>query len=215
MDAFTKFIVDRCKKGVENRLVEVIYNRRCAYASSGWGWHDYTGSNPHDQHAHFGAKADSGTLENDRRPWGIAEKWGDDMAFLPAYGDSGEHVSYWQNILNWLGYPVEADGDYGDATQKAYWDWRDDHGKNHPPNITGWSGAQMMKELAGKFGKPGATGPAGPKGATGAAGPAGPKGDKGDPGAKGDPGQNGVFTGTLNVTSGTLEATDAGATKTR
>lgn len=79
MDAGTKFIVDRCRSGVENRLVEVIYNRRCAYASSGWQWHDYTGSNPHDKHAHFGAKADSGKLEDDRRPWGLAEKWGDDV----------------------------------------------------------------------------------------------------------------------------------------
>jgi hypothetical protein len=77
------FIVSRCKSGVENRLVEVIYNRRCAYASSGWVWKDYTGSNAHTEHAHFGAKADSGKLENDRRPWGIAEKWGDGMSMTP------------------------------------------------------------------------------------------------------------------------------------
>jgi hypothetical protein len=79
MDAGTKFIVSRCHSGVEDRLVEVIYNGRCAYASSGWVWKKYTGSNQHTEHAHFGAKADTGKLENDTRPWGLVEKWGDDM----------------------------------------------------------------------------------------------------------------------------------------
>jgi hypothetical protein len=78
-------IVSRCRSGQENRLVEVIYNRHAWYKSNGWNRIDYTGSNPHDKHAHFGAKADSGTLENDRRPWGIAEKWGDDMPAIDEY----------------------------------------------------------------------------------------------------------------------------------
>jgi hypothetical protein len=207
MDEFTKFIVSRCKSGVENRLVEVIYNRRCAYASSGWVWKDYTGSNAHTEHAHFGAKADSGKLENDRRPWGIAEKWGDMGSFLPAKGDSGEHVKYWQNFLHWLGYDCEADGDYGDATQNAYNKWRDAHNQDRITYISGWSGATMTKEVAQTFGKPGPAGAAGAKGATGATGPAGPAGPAGP---KGDKGDSGEFTGTLTVTSGTLEAVDTG-----
>ena len=72
-------IVSRCRSGVENRLVEIIYNGKCWYKSNGWAQQTYTGSNKHDRHAHFGAKADTGKLENDRRPWGLVEKWGDDV----------------------------------------------------------------------------------------------------------------------------------------
>ena len=72
-------IVGRCRSGVEDRLVEVIYDRDAWYASNGWSRVDYTGSNPHTEHAHFGAKADTGKLENDRRPWGLVEKWGEVM----------------------------------------------------------------------------------------------------------------------------------------
>lgn len=205
-------IVARCKSGQEKRLVEIIYNGYCWYASNGWNRKTYTGSNPHDKHAHFGAKADTGKLENDRSPWGIAEEWGDMGGFLPAKGDSGEHVKYWQNFLNWLGYPCEADGDYGDATEKAYWDWRDDHGQNHPSSISGWSAATMTKEIAQKFGASGPPGPAGPKGATGATGAAGAPGAKGD---KGDKGDSGELTGTFQITSGTMEAVDTGSSVRR
>jgi hypothetical protein len=72
-------IVQRCRSGVENRLVEIIYNGYAWYASNGWKKVKYTGSNQHTEHAHFGAKADTGKLENDTRPWGLVEKWGDDV----------------------------------------------------------------------------------------------------------------------------------------
>jgi hypothetical protein len=74
------FLVERCRSGVEDRLVEIIFNGHAWYRSNGWKKIVYTGSNQHTEHAHVGAKADSGTLENDRRPWGIAEKWGDSMS---------------------------------------------------------------------------------------------------------------------------------------
>ena len=73
------FIVGRCRSGVENRLVEIIYNGYAWYASNGWKRVKYTGANQHTEHAHFGAKADAGKLENDTRPWGLVEQWGDDM----------------------------------------------------------------------------------------------------------------------------------------
>lgn len=72
-------IVGRCRSGQENRLVEIIYDRHAWYLSNDWNRIDYTGSNAHTEHAHFGAKADTGKLENDTRPWGLVEKWGDDM----------------------------------------------------------------------------------------------------------------------------------------
>lgn len=82
-------IVSRCRSGAEDRLVEVIYNKKCWYRSNGWKEQTYTGSNPHTEHAHFGAKADTGKLENDTRPWGIEEKWGDmDQATFNARMDA-------------------------------------------------------------------------------------------------------------------------------
>jgi len=89
------FIVSRCRSGVENRLVEVIYNGLCAYASSGWVWKKYTGSNQHTEHAHFGAKADTGKLENDTRPWGLVEKWGDHMDFDETVRASKQGAGEW------------------------------------------------------------------------------------------------------------------------
>jgi len=47
------------------RVWYVIYNRRIASATKGWGWQDYTGPNPHTAHVHISIKhtpsAESGT----------------------------------------------------------------------------------------------------------------------------------------------------------
>lgn len=75
MQAGVDLIVSRCRSGAENRLVEIIYNKHAWYASNGWARVNYTGNNAHTEHAHFGAKADTGKLENDRRPWGLVEEW--------------------------------------------------------------------------------------------------------------------------------------------
>lgn len=197
-------IVSRCRSGVENRLVEIIYNRHCWYKSAGWVKQDYHGDNPHDQHAHFGAKADSGTLENDTRPWGLAEEWGDEMAYyLAKKGEQGEHVKRWQYMLNDLGYSVgEVDGHYGDKTEAAVNAYRAHYGQGKSDQITGWTAWHMERTSAQKYaGKTGPAGPAGAKGATGATGPAGPAGPQGPAG---------VVTGTFSITGGTLTAVDSG-----
>lgn len=51
------------------RLSYVIYRRRIASAKSSWKWKPYTGSNPHDSHAHFSGAADH---DDDGRPWSVA-----------------------------------------------------------------------------------------------------------------------------------------------
>lgn len=45
------------------RIEYIIFNRRICSQSSGWAWQNYSGSNPHDQHAHF--SGDPGYDEDD------------------------------------------------------------------------------------------------------------------------------------------------------
>lgn len=68
----------RHKDGRDNRLVEIIWNRHIATPGTDWNWIPYNGSNAHTQHGHFGASSSS-SKESDTSPWGIVEKWGDDM----------------------------------------------------------------------------------------------------------------------------------------
>jgi hypothetical protein len=65
-------IVLRHRRGQDDRLQNVIYNRTIWSRSWGWAPREYIGPNPHTQHAHFGARY---TLaeENDTRPWGLLE----------------------------------------------------------------------------------------------------------------------------------------------
>ncbi|MFC3504794.1 hypothetical protein ACFOOK_28035 [Micromonospora krabiensis] len=60
---------------LRRRLIYVIYNRRIWSASSGWAQKAYTGSNPHDKHAHFSGHPD---YDNDSSPWREIEALGDD-----------------------------------------------------------------------------------------------------------------------------------------
>lgn len=73
----------RHKDGKDDRLQNIIWNRRIASRSWGWTWRDYTGSNPHDKHAHFSARYTT-AQENDTRPWGLLE---DDMPTVDEIAD--------------------------------------------------------------------------------------------------------------------------------
>lgn len=55
MEDCVQFILGRCRSGAERRLRYIIYRRRIWSASNGWRQKAYTGSNAHDQHAHFSA----------------------------------------------------------------------------------------------------------------------------------------------------------------
>lgn len=50
--AFADWLRSRCDSGVETRVKYIISNRRIASPTDDWAWRDYTGSNPHDHHAH-------------------------------------------------------------------------------------------------------------------------------------------------------------------
>ncbi len=69
----------RHQAGRDDRLQNIIYDRRICSRSWGWTWRAYTGASPHTEHAHFSARYTT-AQENDTRPWGLLEE-DDDMTF--------------------------------------------------------------------------------------------------------------------------------------
>lgn len=70
----------RAQRGDEPRLKYVISNRRIASPTDGWAWRTYTGSNPHDHHAHF--SVNSGPVENDDSPWFVGAEEEEDITIM-------------------------------------------------------------------------------------------------------------------------------------
>jgi hypothetical protein len=68
-----EIIITRHREGRDNRLQNVIYNRRIWSASWGWTARSYTGANAHTEHAHFSARYTT-SQESDTRPWGLLEE---------------------------------------------------------------------------------------------------------------------------------------------
>ncbi len=86
MTRAVNIIVDRHKRGLDNRLEYVIWDRTIWSRNDGWTARDYEGSNPHTDHAHFSARYGSGSgtgnPENSTAPWGLlaADQEEDPMA---------------------------------------------------------------------------------------------------------------------------------------
>lgn len=72
MERAVQLTVARHRLGDDNRLSYVIYNRRIWAASWGWTERAYTGTNPHDKHAHFSARY-LPALEDNEDDWGLWE----------------------------------------------------------------------------------------------------------------------------------------------
>lgn len=72
MEDAVQLILGRCRSGKEKRLRYIIYNRRIWEADEGWDEDSYSGSNPHDKHAHFSASYET-KYEDDRSSWGLEE----------------------------------------------------------------------------------------------------------------------------------------------
>lgn len=84
MEDCVQFLLSECRKSNDvgkdkGRLKYIIYNKRIWEASNGWAQRTYTGSNPHDHHAHFSFEYDSQYSE-DSSPWGLIDRFGDDVA---------------------------------------------------------------------------------------------------------------------------------------
>lgn len=78
MQRAVNVIVDRHRSGADDRLQNVIYNRRIASRSWGWTWRDYTGSSPHTEHAHFSSRYTT-SQESNTKAWGLLAEEEDDM----------------------------------------------------------------------------------------------------------------------------------------
>lgn len=107
-------IIGRHQRGEDDRLQNVIYNRRIWSRSWGWTPRVYTGASPHTEHAHFSGRYGSGTTNNpeaDTRPWGLLEVEADGM----------EPGDVWNKVA-WGKTNRETAGDklvYVDATVEA------------------------------------------------------------------------------------------------
>jgi hypothetical protein len=73
MDRCLDVIITRHRTGQDDRLQNVIYNRRIWSRSWGWTPRPYTGASAHTEHAHFSARYTT-AQENDTSPWGLLEE---------------------------------------------------------------------------------------------------------------------------------------------
>lgn len=81
MQRCVDIIVARHRTGLDDRLQNVIYNRRIWSRSWGWTARAYDGPSPHTEHAHFSARYTT-AQEIDVSPWGLLEE--DTMTIAPA-----------------------------------------------------------------------------------------------------------------------------------
>jgi hypothetical protein len=89
-----EIIITRHRAGKDNRLQNVIYNRRIWSRSWGWTARAYIGANAHTQHAHFSARYTT-AQERDTRPWGLLEAEDDDMATITQSDFNARMDSWW------------------------------------------------------------------------------------------------------------------------
>lgn len=89
-DAAVKGIVDRHRRGEDDRLEYVIWNRKIASRSRGWVWRTYTGTaDPHTGHAHFSSRYTT-AQESDTKPWGIEDDMTPDQLITALNSDAGQ-----------------------------------------------------------------------------------------------------------------------------
>jgi hypothetical protein len=119
MQKCVEIIVIRHRTARDNRLQNVIYNRRIWSRSWGWTARAYTGSNPHNQHAHFSARYTT-AQENDTRPWGLLEAEDDDMATITQTDFNARMDAWWNARMS----PAVRDNPQRTALRVAPWQQR-------------------------------------------------------------------------------------------
>ena len=72
MDKCLEIIVTRHREGRDDRLQNIIYNRRIWSRSWGWTARAYTGASAHTEHAHFSARYTT-SQESSGKAWGLLE----------------------------------------------------------------------------------------------------------------------------------------------
>ncbi len=126
MERAVDLIVSRHRRGLDNRLQNVIYNGRIWSRSWGWTERTYTGSNKHNKHAHFSARYTT-AQESDTRRWGLLEA---DDAPAPTQPEEDEGVSR-QDVADYVhavAQAVRGEYDAGVTTEQkeAFRKWRAD-----------------------------------------------------------------------------------------
>lgn len=91
-DLAVKEVVDRHRRGLDDRLQNVIWNGRIASRTWGWTWREYTGSNGHHEHGHFSARYTS-RQEADTSPWGVKIRFGDDNDMADITTDQMDQIA--------------------------------------------------------------------------------------------------------------------------
>jgi hypothetical protein len=94
MDRCLDIIIDRHRDGRDDRLQNVIYNRRIWSRSWGWTARAYTGASAHTEHAHFSARYTT-AQENDTSAWGLLEGEDDDMATITQSDFNARMDAWW------------------------------------------------------------------------------------------------------------------------
>jgi hypothetical protein len=86
----------------------VIWNRRIASASSSppWSWRPYTGSNPHDKHAHVSVTEDPDGYDS-AAPWGIADEPKEDELTKTEHDWLHQINAYNTGVLNGINEAAE------------------------------------------------------------------------------------------------------------
>jgi peptidoglycan hydrolase-like protein with peptidoglycan-binding domain len=148
--AYAEWQRKRCKGDIlingvrEIRVKYIISNRRIASPTDNWAWRNYTGSNPHDKHAHVSVDCTGeGGYMDSTDPWG----WSDSSVPIapPVHGAEpdwpfpGDHylgqtspsnrchsgyyasdrptIQAWQSQMRARGWAIDIDGYYGDQSE--------------------------------------------------------------------------------------------------
>jgi hypothetical protein len=143
MDKCLEIIITRHRSGRDNRLQNVIYNRRIWSRSWGWTARAYTGANAHTEHAHFSARYTT-AQESDTRPWGLLEAEDDDMATITQTDFNARMDSWWNARMG----PNAADNASRRALRVAAWQQEVGHtGKSTHDTLFGTM-QTLLQELA-------------------------------------------------------------------
>lgn len=94
-----EIIITRHRSGRDDRLQNIIYNRRIWSRSWGWSARSYTGASAHTDHAHFSARYTT-PEERDTRPWGLLESENDDMATITQTDFNARMDAWWTSRMS-------------------------------------------------------------------------------------------------------------------
>ena len=143
MQKCVEIIVVRHREGEDNRLQNVIYDGRIWSRAWGWTAREYTGSNPHDQHAHFSSRYTT-AQERDTRPWGLLEAEDDDMATITQTDFNARMDAWWNARLS----PAVRDNPQRSALRVAPWQQEVGNSGKTTHNVLFGDMQNMLREIS-------------------------------------------------------------------